>query len=307
MGKTKVGFIGLGFMGRPMCRNLLKAGYEVTVWNRSRPGIDECVSYGAVEASSASELASRSDIVVTMVKHGGDVSEVALGPNGLLCGAQPGMVLIDMSTISLREARSIAASLRESGVLMLDAPVSGSTVGAVSGTLSIMVGGPTEAFQRCLPVLEVLGSNIVHVGEENSAGQGAKLCNQVLVMVNLLATCEALTLAGRLGLDARRVFDAVKSGAGGSWQFEHIGARLLVGDLEPGGTVETVQKDLNIMMNAARELEIALPASSLVQQLYNAVEAEGLGKKGHQALVAAYERLTGIRIADHSSGPPPSA
>ena len=307
MRKAKLGFIGLGYMGRPMCRNLLEAGYEVTVWNRSRPGIDECVSCGAVEASSASELASRSDIVNTMVKHGGDVSQVALGPSGLLGSAQPGMVLIEMSTISPREARTIAAALRESGVLMLDAPVSGSTVGAISGTLSIMVGGPTDAFERCLPVLEVLGSNIVHVGEENGAGQGAKLCNQVLVLVNLLATCEALTLAGRLGLDARRVFDAVKLGAGGSWQFEHIGARLLVGDLEPGGTVETVQKDLNIMMNAARELEIALPASSLVQQLYNAVEAEGLGKKGHQALVAAYEKLTGIRIADHSSGPPPSA
>ena len=307
MDKAKLGFIGLGYMGKPMCRNLLEVGYEVTVWNRSRPGIDECVFYGAVEASSAAEVASRSDIVITMVKHGGDVSQVALGPNGLLGGAQPGMALIDMSTISPREARTIAAALRESGVLMLDAPVSGSTVRAVEGTLSIMVGGPTGAFERCLPVLEVLGSSIVHVGEENGAGQGAKLCNQVLVMVNLLATCEALTLAGGLGLDARRVFDAVKSGAGGSWQFENMGARLLVGDLEPGGTVETVQKDLDIMMGAARDLGMTLPGSSLVQQLYNAVEAEGLGKKGHQALVAAYERLTGIRIADHSSGPPPSA
>ncbi len=307
MDKAKLGFIGLGYMGRPMCRNLLEAGYEVTVWNRSRPGIDECVSYGAVEVSSASELASRSDMVITMVKHGGDVSQVALEPNGLLGGARPGMVLIDMSTISPREAGTIAAALREGGVLMLDAPVSGSTVRAISGTLSIMVGGPTEAFERCLPVLEVLGSSIVHVGEENGAGQGAKLCNQVLVMVNMLATCESLTLAGRLGLDARRVFDAVKSGAGGSWQLENMGARLLVGDLEPGGTVETVQKDLAIMMKAACDLEITLPGSSLVQQLYNAVEAEGLGKKGHQALVAAYERLTGIRIADHSSEPPPSA
>ena len=301
MSDLKLGFIGLGYMGRPMCRNLLKAGYPVTVWNRSRAGIDFALSHGAVEANSAREVAEASDIVVTMVKHGGDTAEVALGHNGLSCGARPGMILIDMSTISPADAASIAARLKEGGVLMLDAPVSGSTPRAEAGTLSIMVGGPQEAFERALPVLKTMGSSIVHVGDANGAGQGAKLCNQVLVLVNLLATCEALTLGAGLGLDVRRVFDAVKDGAGGSWQLENLGAKLMDGDLEPGGTVETVQKDLDILMAAGRDIHMALPGSSLVQQLYNAVEAEGKGKKGHQALAAAYERLSGVRIADHAS------
>ncbi|MBN1856154.1 MAG: NAD(P)-dependent oxidoreductase [Dehalococcoidia bacterium] len=298
MAKLKVGFIGLGYMGRPMCRNLLTAGFEVSVWNRSRPGIEYAISHGAVEVANAAEVAVRSDIVVTMLKHGGDTAEVALGPHGIVEGARPGLVVLDTTTISPSEARSIAASLKEKGVLMLDAPVSGSTVKAESGTLSIMIGGPSEALERCAPVLDVIGENIVHIGEENGAGQGAKLCNQVLVLVNLLATCEALTLGAALGLDNHRVYEAVKSGAAGSWQFEHMGARILAGDLEPGGTVETVQKDLGILMNAARELHMPLPASSLVHQLYNAVEAEGLGKKGHQALVAAYETLSGVNVGE---------
>ena len=301
MSQLKLGFIGLGYMGRPMCRNLLKAGYPVVVWNRSRPGLEFAVSHGAVEVNSAREVAEASDIVITMVKHGGDTVEVALGHNGLASGARPGMILIDMSTIAPAEARSIAGKLAESGVLMLDAPVSGSTPRAEAGTLSIMVGGPAEAFERALPVLQAMGSSIVHVGAENGAGQGAKLCNQVLVLVNLLATCEALTLGAGLGLDVRRVYDAVKGGAGGSWQFENLGARLLLGDLEPGGTVETVQKDLDILMSAARDLHMTLPGSSLVQQLYNAVEADGKGKKGHQALVAAYEKLSGVHIPDYVS------
>jgi len=301
MPQITLGFVGLGYMGRPMCLNLLKAGYHVAVWNRSRAGIEFVVSHGAVEANSAREVAEASDIVVTMVKHGGDTAEVALGHNGLSCGARPGMILVDMSTIAPAEARAIAAKLIEKQVLMLDAPVSGSTPRAEAGTLSIMVGGPTEAFERALPVLQVMGSSVVHVGDENGAGQGAKLCNQVLVMVNLLATCEALTLGAGLGLDVRRVYDAVKGGAGGSWQFENLGARIMAGDLEPGGTVETVQKDLDILMSSARDLHMMLPGSALVQQLYNAVEAEGKGKKGHQALVAAYERLSGVHIPDHAS------
>lgn len=301
MPQITLGFVGLGYMGRPMCLNLLKAGYHVTVWNRSRAGIEFVASHGAVEANSAREVAEASDIVVTMVKHGGDTAEVALGHNGLSCGARPGMILVDMSTIAPAEARAIAAKLIEKQVLMLDAPVSGSTPRAEAGTLSIMVGGPTEAFERALPVLQVMGSSVVHVGDENGAGQGAKLCNQVLVMVNLLATCEALTLGAGLGLDVRRVYDAVKGGAGGSWQFENLGARIMAGDLEPGGTVETVQKDLDILMSSARDLHMMLPGSALVQQLYNAVEAEGKGKKGHQALVAAYERLSGVHIPDHAS------
>jgi len=298
MSQLKLGFIGLGYMGRPMCKNLLQAGFPVTVWNRSRPGIDFAVSHGATAVNSAKEVAQAADIVITMLKHGGDTEEVALGMNGLSSGAKPGMILIDMSTIAPAQAKSIAARLGDVDVLMLDAPVSGSTPRAEAGTLSIMVGGPKEALDRALPVLQRMGSSVVHVGVVNGAGQGAKMCNQILTMVNLLATCEALTVAARLGLDVQRVYDAVKGGAGGSWQFENLGARIMAGDLEPGGTVETVQKDLDIVLSAARELHLMLPGSSLVQQLYNAVEAEGKGKKGHQALVAAYEKLSGVHIPD---------
>jgi len=299
MSKLNVGFIGLGYIGKPMCRNLLEKGFPVTVWNRSRPGIEYAVSFGATEAGSAREVAERSDVVVTMVKHGGDTAEVALGRNGLLEGAKPGMVLVDHSTIAPSEARDISAKLAEGGVLMLDAPVSGSTMKAEAGTLSIMVGGPKKAFDRALPVMQAMGTNIVHVGEHNGAGQGAKICNQILVTVNMLAVSEALTMAAALGLDVQRVYDAIKDGAAASFQLEQLGSKLMVGDWEPGGTVETMQKDLGIMLGAGRELKTALPATALVSQLYNAAEAAGVGKKGHQALVAAYEVLTGIHIPDH--------
>jgi len=299
MSQLNVGFIGLGYIGKPMCRNLLEKGFPVTVWNRSRPGIEYAVSFGATEAGSAREVAERSDVVVTMVKHGGDTAEVALGRNGLLEGAKPGMVLVDHSTIAPSEARDISAQLAEGGVLMLDAPVSGSTFKAEAGTLSIMVGGPKEAFDKALPVMQAMGTNIVHVGEQNGAGQGAKICNQILVTVNMLAVSEALTTAGALGLDVQRVYDAIKDGAAASFQLEQLGAKLMVGDWEPGGTVETIQKDLGIILGAGRELKMAMPATALVSQLYNAAEASGAGKKGHQALVAAYEVLTGIHIPDH--------
>ena len=299
MSKLNVGFIGLGYIGKPMCRNLLEKGFPVTVWNRSRPGIEYAVSFGATEAGSAREVAERSDVVVTMVKHGGDTAEVALGRNGLLEGAKPGMVLVDHSTIAPSEARDISAKLAEGGVLMLDAPVSGSTMKAEAGTLSIMVGGPKKAFDRALPVMQAMGTNIVHVGEHNGAGQCAKICNQILVTVNMLAVSEALTMAAALGLDVQRVYDAIKDGAAASFQLEQLGSKLMVGDWEPGGTVETMQKDLGIMLGAGRELKTALPATALVSQLYNAAEAAGVGKKGHQALVAAYEVLTGIHIPDH--------
>jgi len=299
MPQLNVGFIGLGYIGKPMCRNLLEKGFPVTVWNRSRPGIEYAVSFGATEAGSAREVAERSDVVVTMVKHGGDTAEVALGMNGLLAGAKPGMVLVDHSTIAPSEARDIAAKLADGGVLMLDAPVSGSTMKAEAGTLSIMVGGPKEAFDKALPVMQAMGTNIVHIGEQNGAGQGAKICNQILVTVNMLAVSEALTMAGALGLDVQRVYEAIKDGAAASFQLEQLGSKLMVGDWEPGGTVETMQKDLGIMLGAGRELHMPLPATALVSQLYNAAEAAGAGKKGHQALVAGYEVLTGIHIPDH--------
>jgi len=186
----RLGFIGLGIVGKPMCERLLDAGYPVTVWDRNRSGIDELVGYGAVAGASAREVAEKSDVVITIVKATADVQKVVLGPNGVLEGARPGMVLIDMSTISPKATREIAAKLNEKRARMLDAPVSGGDKGVREGTLSIMVGGPEDVFEDCLPVLKAMSKNIVHMGEENGLGQSTKLCNQVICALNILATCE---------------------------------------------------------------------------------------------------------------------
>jgi len=296
MAKKKLGFIGLGIMGRPMCKNLLNAGYPVTVWNRSQPGIEECVQYGAVAGSSAKDVAEKSEIVITMVTDSPDVQEVVLGANGVLEGASPGMVLIDMSTISPKVTKEIAERLGGKGVKMLDAPVSGGDTGAKAGTLSIMVGGAGDAFKECLPIFDVLGKNVVHIGEDNGAGQSTKLCNQVIVVLNLLAVCEGLALATKSKIDIEKMLSAVKAGAAGSWQLSNLAAKILDRDLEPGFMVKTVQKDLRLVMEAAGDVDIALPGTSLVYQLYHAVEAEGLNDKGTQALIRPIERLAGIEV-----------
>ncbi|MCK4222523.1 MAG: NAD-binding protein, partial [Dehalococcoidia bacterium] len=237
--KKRLGFIGLGIMGKPMCKNLIDAGYPVTVWDRVRPGIDECVGYGAVAGSSAKDVAEKSDVVITMVTASVDVEEVVLGARGILEGARPGMVLVDMSTISPRVAKETAAKLNGKGLKMLDAPVSGGDTGAREGTLSIMVGGPEEVFKECLPILEVLGKNVIHMGEENGAGQATKLCNQVIGAVNVLAVCEGFTLAAKSKLDMGKMFSAVRAGAAASFQLDDLGPRILERDWEPGFMVKT--------------------------------------------------------------------
>lgn len=296
MAKKKLGFIGLGIMGRPMCKNLIQAGYSVTVWNRSRPGIDECVAHGAAAGSSAKDVAEKSEVVITMVTASADVQEVVLGPNGVLEGASPGMILIDMTTMSPKVTKEIAKKLKERGVKMLDAPVSGGDKGAKAGTLSIMVGGPEEVFKECVPIFEVLGKNIVHIGEENGAGQSTKLCNQVIVFLNLLAVCEGLTLAAKAKLDLEKVFSAVRAGAASSWQLDNLGPKILQRDLEPGFMVKTVQKDLRLVMEAAGDLGISLSGVSLVHRLFRLVEAEGLTEKGTQALIRAVEKFSEAEV-----------
>ena len=296
MSQKKLGFIGLGIMGRPMCKNLLDAGYSVTVWNRSEPGIDECVGYGAVAGYSAKDVAGKSEIVITMVTDSLDVHEVVLEENGVIEGASPGMILIDMTTMSPKVTKEIAEKLNQKGVKMLDAPVSGGDTGAKAGTLSIMVGGPEDAFKECLPVFEALGKNIIHIGEANGAGQSTKLCNQVICALNILATCEGLTLAAKSGIDMEKMFSAVRAGAAGSWMLDNLGPKILEGNMEPGFMVKHKQKDLRLVMEAARELEISLPGTALVHQLYHAVEAEELHEKGTQALIRALEKLAGVEV-----------
>ena len=291
----RIGFIGLGIMGKPMCRNLIKAGFPVTVYNRSRAAVEVVASYGAAPAKSSKEVAEKSDVVITIVTDSPDVEGVVLGRNGVIEGAKKGLTVIDMSTISPQVTRRIAADLASKGVDMLDAPVSGGEKGAIEGTLSIMVGGPKEVFEGCLPILKALGKNIVHIGD-HGAGQMTKLCNQIVGSLTLLATCEGLLLASKAGLDLGKMIEAVGAGAAGSWMMSNLAPKITKRDLEPGFMVKLMQKDLRIALSAAAELNLPLPATGLVHQLYRSVEADGKGDKGIQALVTALEKLAGFEV-----------
>jgi 3-hydroxyisobutyrate dehydrogenase len=295
MSQPSVGFIGLGIMGRPMCKNLIQAGFPLTVWNRSQPGIDEVVGYGARAADSPRAVAEQSDVVITMVTDSPDVRQVILGEEGVIHGAKPGAVVIDMSTISPSVTREIAAALEAKGVHMMDAPVSGGDRGAIAGTLSIMVGGEEPVFERCRPIFEAMGKVIVYIGPSGS-GQVVKLCNQVAGAIHLQAMCEALILACRAGVDPARMLEAVSAGAAGSWMLSNLAPRLLRGDLNPGFMVKLQEKDLRLVMETSEELSLALPATALVHQLFRAVQADGKGDLGTQALITVMEKLANTRI-----------
>ena len=292
----RIGFIGLGIMGRPMARNLLRAGYRLTVWNRSRPAIEALLAEGAQEATDARSVAEASAVVITMVGDSPDVEEVTLGPRGLIDGAHSGLVHIDMSTISPETTRRIAVRLAEAGIDMLDAPVSGGEQGAINGTLSIMAGGKAKVLERCRPVLEAMGKTIVHCGPHGS-GQIVKLCNQVVVGLNNLALCEALVLAAKAGVQPQRMLEAVGAGAGNSWAIANLGPKMLERDFRPGFKVEHQQKDLRLALATARQQRLPLPGTALVHQLFAALEAEGLGSEGTQALVKALEKLGNLSVA----------
>ena len=288
-GTTAIGFAGLGIMGAPMALNLLKAGYSMKVYNRTdRPRVQEVVEAGAQRVGTPRQAAEGSDIVITMVTDTPDVEAVILGPDGIAAGARAGAAIIDMSTISPRATREMAASLREGNVDMLDAPVSGGDVGAREGTLSIMVGGDEAVFEACLPVLQAMGKSVNYIGG-NGAGQTTKLCNQVAGSLANLAMAEALTLAAAAGLDVERVHAAISQGAAGSWQMSNMGPRILAGDFEPGFMVRLLQKDLKLVLEAANETHVPLPGVSLVHQTLNAVERLGCSDEGIQALIKAYE------------------
>ena len=291
----KIGFIGLGIMGRPMARNLIRAGYQLTVWNRSRPGIDALLADGAAEAGSSREVAERSDAVITIVGCTEDVEQIALGPSGVIEGAHPGLVHIDMSTIAPDVTRHIAARLAEAGIEMLDAPVSGGEQGAIDATLSIMAGGNEATFERCKPLLETLGRKVVYCGPAGS-GQVVKLCNQVIVGLNNLAVCEALVLCVKSGVDPRRMLDAVGAGAASSWAVLNLAPKMLARDFRAGFKVEHQLKDLRYALAAATDGP-ALPGTALVQELFASLEKDGLGGEGTQALVKALERLAGVTVS----------
>ena len=291
----KIGFIGLGLMGSGMSMNLVKAGFPVTVWNRTASKMEPLLEAGAKGAGSPKEVAENSDIVVSIVTDSQDVEEVILGPEGAIHGARSGAVVIDMSTISPSVTRRIAEELDEKGVGMLDAPVSGGAIGARDGTLSIMVGGENETFQECLPIFEAMGRTVTHVGG-NGMGQTVKLVNQILVGTTMLGVAEALMFAKKSGVDLEKCHAAVSGGAAGSWQLTNNGARLLKGDHEPGFKVKDYLKDLRLIMEAAADVNMPLVGTSVVHQMFRSLEAEGLTQKGTQAVILAVEKLAGEKL-----------
>ena len=301
--EERVGFIGLGIMGRPMVANLIGSGIVPTVWNRSQAGVDACTELGAVAAESPRAVAEASDVLVTIVTDSSDVQEVLVdGPDGdteraAIGGLASGSVVVDMSTISPAVTRSIAEQLSARGVAMLDAPVSGGDTGAKAGTLSIMVGGEAEVLERCRPILEAMGRTITHCGP-SGAGQTVKLCNQVAIAGALLGVCEALALTQKSGVDPERMLAAISAGAAGSWQLSNLGPRIAGRDFAPGFMIRLMQKDLRLALDAADEVLQPLPNTSLVHQLYYQLQAQGAGGDGTQALARVVEALGATTSSD---------
>ena len=292
-GTTQIAFVGLGIMGAPMAQHLLKAGFSLKVYNRTdRPRVQEVIDAGGQRVATPKAAAEGSDVIITMVTDTPDVESVILGEDGIIHSVNKGATVIDMSTISPRATQEMAAILRERGVHMLDAPVSGGDVGAQNGTLSIMVGGEQSVFDDCLPVFEAMGKNINLIGG-NGAGQTTKACNQIAVSVANLAMAEALMLAAASDLDVGKVVEAISGGAAGSWQLTNLGPRILKGDFAPGFMVRLQQKDLKLVMEAANDVKLALPGASLAHQYFNIVERLGGADEGTQALIKAYEAQAG--------------
>ena len=283
---TTVGFIGLGIMGLPMAGHLLKAGYDLQVYNRTQSKADELVAAGAKRANTPAEAAAGADIVITIVSDSPQVEHVVFGENGAFGAMSEGALLIDMSSISATATRDFADRLKQKGLYMLDAPVSGGDVGAINATLTIMVGGEQSQFDRAQPLFDVMGSKATLLGS-NGAGQVAKSCNQVLVVTALMGVCEALLLAEKQGLDLEKVISALVSGAAGSFQLEMLGPKVAVEDYAPGFMVDLVVKDLHIVQQVAKSSGLSLQATNLVTEYFEKVQADGDGALGTQALKKA--------------------
>jgi 3-hydroxyisobutyrate dehydrogenase len=282
-------------MGRGMTHNLLKAGHNVMVWNRSAARMDEFAAAGAKTAASPADLASKCDLILVCVSDTPDVEEVLLGENGVSAGVKSGALVVDHSTISPQKTVEMAKQLNAQGVAYLDAPVSGGSEGAAKGILSIMIGGEAKDVERALPVLQAYGKTITHVGAQG-AGQMAKLVNQILVVVNQLAASEALLFAQAGGLDLAKTIDAVKGGAAGSWMLANRGPQMIVRDFRPGFTIDLQQKDLRLVLESADAMGIPLIATSMVFQMYRTLQAQGLGGDGNHGLVKALEKMMNVEL-----------
>jgi 3-hydroxyisobutyrate dehydrogenase len=293
-GKTRVGWIGTGVMGRWMCQHLMTKGYAATVYNRGREKAAPLLEAGAAWADTPKAVAERSDVIFAIVGFPKDVREVFLGADGALAGCRPGCVLVDMTTSEPSLAREIYEAAKAKGVAAVDAPVSGGDVGAKNAALSIMVGGDADAVEAVRPLLECLGKTIIHQGPAG-AGQHTKMVNQVLIATNMIGVCEALLYAHKAGLDPETVLKSVGGGAAASWSLNNLGPRMIKRDFEPGFFVEHFLKDMGIALEEAKKMNLALPGLALANQLYVAVQAQGYGRKGTQALLLALEHLSAVR------------
>ena len=289
---VKIGFIGPGIMGAPMAHNLIKAGHALSVYARRAEAAKSLVDAGAIACASPLEVAKCSDVIFTIVSDTPDVESVLFGEQGVASAARPGTVIVDMSTISPTATRKFAVRLAALGIEMLDAPVSGGETGAINGTLSIMVGGQAEIFERVKPLFECMGKNIVHVGK-NGAGQVAKACNQIVVAVTIEAVAEALTFARKNGVDPEKVREALMGGFASSRIMEVHGKRMLDNDFKPGFKVGLHQKDMRIVMETAHQLGVALPATALVAQHLNALMGTHDADLDSSAIVKVIERMSG--------------
>ena len=291
----KVGYIGLGLMGKPMARNIMNAGYALVVHNRSRESVNELVTEGAIEAYSPAEVAALVDVVFTNLPDSPDVELVALGEDGIIEGAHEGLIFIDNSTIKPATTRYIGEKLAYKGVTTLDAPVSGGDIGAINGTLSIMVGGPNDALEKVMPILQAIGKTITHVGGLGD-GQIAKAANQIMVAAQMVALGELLILAQKAGADPEKVVQAIRGGAAGCWTLDNKPQHLFMGNRRPGFKAYMQAKDLGIVMDTAREYGVSLPTTSVNTQLFNAMLEMGWRELDNSAIVGVIEKLSGVEL-----------
>jgi 2-hydroxy-3-oxopropionate reductase len=297
---ANLGFVGLGIMGRPMMKNLLKAGHTVVAYGRTASKLDACVADGAQRGASNSDVGARADLIFTMLPDGPEVEEVVLGGNGILSGAKSGALIVDMSSINPLVSQRIAAACAAKGVDFLDAPVSGGEPKAVDGTLAIMVGGSEEAFHRAEPLLKSMGSSVTLTGAVG-AGNTTKLANQIMVACNIAAMGEALALATRCGLDPEEVFNAIKNGLAGSAVLNAKGPMLIARNFKPGFKINLHQKDLRNALQTAEATHVCLPLTAMVQQMLSSLIADGKGDYDHSAIA------TFVEVPSHTEIKRPSA
>lgn len=291
----KIGFIGLGIMGRPMAKNLLKAGHELVVFDFNKEAVADLVSSGAASAETGKELASQCDVVITMVPNSPHVRAAVLGENGVAEGAKPGTVIIDMSSIDPTESRAIGAELEKLGIDMLDAPVSGGEPKAIDGTLSVMVGGKKDLFDKYYDMLMVMAGSVVYVGELG-AGNVAKLANQIVVAVNIAAVSEALTFAKKAGTDPELVYQAIRGGLAGSTVMDAKAPMMLNRNFKPGFRIELHIKDLNNALNAAHNVSSPVPLTGQLMEIMQGLKADGFDKEDHSSIVKYYEKIANTTV-----------